>query len=139
MNINRCLLIGLLVSAASASLSYGGVLDSYVAVDLSSTEMNVMAQFALSEVERFLQTSFVVLPSPRLSLVSKHILKYTSDGSTPLTSQARAPNGGIQTGQVIMGVSYAMDVEFDLPPSAWWAQVWSIGPVDNSDLTLLRQ
>ena len=123
MRVNGCLLVVLLASAASASLSYGGVLDSYTAVDLSSPEMNVMAQFGLSEVERLLQVSFAVLPSPRLSLVSKHILKYTSDGTTPLTTQARAQNGGVQTVQVIMGVSYAMDVEFDLPPSAWWSQV----------------
>ena len=74
---------------------------------------------------------------PRVSLASKHVLQHTRDSDTPNIMVYRDQFGRYNRRAVIMGITYYLDLEWDLP-SYLHSTLVELGPMSEGERHIHR-
>lgn len=109
-----CVLLGILQSACS-EISYGHILDRFVPIENDDPDIIQVAKFALSYLHGRQPGPPSPAAVPRLRMASKHILQHTHDSETPTVFTFQDIYGRLHRRPVILGITYYVDLEWDLP------------------------
>eukprot|EP00051_Salpingoeca_urceolata_P017317 m.234902 g.234902 ORF g.234902 m.234902 type:complete len:550 (+) comp18920_c1_seq8:341-1990(+) len=97
-----------------SGLLYGGILKHFERTTTEDPSTRLAILRAIEHVRERLGACDDGLQHPRVSMLSKQVLHYTRDGLTPLVHMYRDHRQRIHRRQVIMGINYYFNLEWDM-------------------------